>query len=51
MRPCWAYWASKKCTKNKPGVALEFVGVNLEPFERVYLTNANDVLCDFTRWR
>ena len=18
MRPCWAYWASKKCTKNKP---------------------------------
>ena len=20
MRPCWAYWASKKCTKNKPGL-------------------------------
>ena len=20
MRPCWAYWASKKCTKNKPDV-------------------------------
>ena len=20
MRPCWANWASKKCTKNKPGI-------------------------------
>ena len=22
MRPCWAYWASKKCTKNKPDLKL-----------------------------
>ena len=22
MRPCWAYWASKKCTKNKPVLEL-----------------------------
>ena len=22
MRPCWAYWASKKCTKNKPGLSV-----------------------------
>ena len=24
MRPCWAYWASKKCTKNKPELNLKF---------------------------
>ena len=22
MRPCWAYWASKKCTKNKPVISM-----------------------------
>ena len=22
MRPCWVYWASKKCTKNKPEIML-----------------------------
>ena len=24
MRPCWAYWASKKCTKNKPALHLRY---------------------------
>ena len=22
MRPCWAYWTSKKCTKNKPDIVV-----------------------------
>ena len=30
MRPCWAYWASKKCTKNKPGI--KTVGIRLLTF-------------------
>ena len=31
MRPCWAYWASKKCTKNKP--ALEVTLFNKKGFK------------------
>ena len=27
MRPSWAYWASKKCTKNKPGLICKTSGI------------------------
>ena len=30
MRPCWAYWASKKCTKNKPDLRAKKSGLILE---------------------
>ena len=41
MMPCWAYWASKKCTKNK--LALN-VGIP-EPFsERHIIKQALDII-------
>ena len=30
MRPCWAYWASKKCTKNKPDIIMNVGSVRIE---------------------
>ena len=49
MMPCWAYWASKKCTKNKPGIkaeesVLHFGFINSQLKSNVLLNMGNKLL-------
>ena len=39
MRPYWAYWASKKCTKNKPDIFAPLTSARIYVLEDQSLVN------------